>query len=155
MSASDRNRCRTSCDELARATTVKDELLTELSRVQARQRDALSQTDAAEDHLKRADTMVKQLEHRRSQLAFSEKKIVGFEQRVSELHQHTANIETKIKSIAEREALVLAVKAEVDAVHLVSSRSRADLQYVAEHRTDVTTLRAQVEICSVGSTTRI
>ena len=48
-------------------------------------------------------------------------------------------------SRAWREALVLAVKAEVDAVHLVSSRSRADLQYVAEHRNDVTTLRAQVE----------
>ena len=132
-------------DELARATSVKDELLTELSRVQARQRDALSQTDAAEDQLKRADTMVKQLEQRRSQLSFSEKKIVGFEQRVSDLHQHTTNIEQKIKSIAEREALVLAVKAEVDAVHLVSSRSKADLQYVAEHRNDVTTLRAQVE----------
>ena len=108
-------------DELARATTVKDELLTELTRVQTRQRDAVSQTDAAEDHLKRAETMVKQLEQRRSQLAFSEKKIQAFEQRLNELQQHTATIDQKIKSIAEREALVQAVKAEVDSVHLISS----------------------------------
>jgi Tfp pilus assembly protein PilX len=53
---------------------VKEEMLTELARVQARQRDAVTQTEAAEDQLKRAETMVKQLEQRRTQLAFSEKK---------------------------------------------------------------------------------
>ena len=52
---------------------------TELARVQARQRDAVTQTEAAEDQLKRAETMVKQLEQRRTQLAFSEKKIATFE----------------------------------------------------------------------------
>ena len=47
--------------------------------MQARQRDAVTQTEAAEDQLKRAETMVKQLEQRRTQLAFSEKKIATFE----------------------------------------------------------------------------
>ena len=66
-------------DDLGRAAEIKEELLTELARVQARQRDAVTQTEAAEDQLKRAETMVKQLEQRRTQLAFSEKKIATFE----------------------------------------------------------------------------
>ena len=36
-------------------------MLNELARVQARQRDAVTQTEAAEDQLKRAETMVRQL----------------------------------------------------------------------------------------------
>ncbi|MGE0042960.1 MAG: hypothetical protein AB7V01_17425, partial [Vicinamibacterales bacterium] len=132
-------------DERSRAAVIKEELLTELARVEAKQRDAVGQTEAAEDHLKRAETMVKQLEQRRTQLAFSEKKLTTFEQRLNELRQNSESVELKIKQIAEREALVQAVKAEVESVHLISSKSRADLQFVSEHRNDVTALRAQVE----------
>ena len=132
-------------DELGRAGALKEELLTELARVQAKQRDAVSQTDAAEDQLKRAETMVKQLEQRRTQLAFSEKKIVTFEQRLAELARGAETVEQKIKAIAERDVLVQAVKAEVESVHKISSRSKADLQFVTDHRSDVTDLRAKVE----------
>src|SRR5690242_19934210 len=104
-------------DDLGRAAAVKEELLTELARVQARQRDAVSQTDAAEDQLKRAETMVKQLEQRRTQLAFSEKKITTFEERLSALTRASEGVEQKLKAIAEREALVQAVKAEVESVY--------------------------------------
>ena len=41
--------------------------------------------------------------------------------------------------------LVQAVKAEVESVHKISSRSKADLQFVTDHRSDVTDLRAKVE----------
>lgn len=132
-------------DELARAGAIKEELLGELSRVQAKQRDAVSQTEAAEDQLKRAETMVKQLEQRRTQLAFSEKKIASFEQRLAELARGAETVEQKIKAIAEREVLVQAVKAEVESVHKISSRSKADLQYVTDHRSEVADLRAKVE----------
>jgi len=77
-------------DELGRAAGVKEELIGELTRVQARQRDAVTQTEAVEDQLKRAETMVKQLEQRRTQLAFSEKKITTFEQRLTDLTRATA-----------------------------------------------------------------
>jgi phage shock protein A len=40
---------------------------------------------------------------------------------------------------------VQAVKAEVDHVHQISSRSKADLNFVTEHRSEVATLRTQVE----------
>jgi chromosome segregation ATPase len=132
-------------DDLTRAAAIKEELLTELARVQAKQRDAVTQTDAAEDQLKRADTMVKQLEQRRTQLAFSEKKIATFEQRLSDLTRATEGVEQKIKLIAEKEVLVQAVKAEVESVHKISSRSKADLQFVTDHRGEVTDLRGKVQ----------
>ena len=132
-------------DELGRAAVIKEELFTELARVQARQRDAVTQTEAAEDQLKRAETMVKQLEQRRTQLAFSEKKITTFELRLTDLTRATEGVEQKIKLIAEKESLVQAVKAEVESVHKISSRSKADLQFVTDHRAEVTDLRGKVE----------
>ncbi len=136
---------QTVTDELGRAGAIKEELLVELARVQTKQRDAVTQTEAAEDQLKRAETMVKQLEQRRTQLAFSEKKIATFEQRLNELARATEGVETKMKQIVEREALVASVKEEVETVHRISSRSKADLQFVTDHRAEVTDLRAKVE----------
>jgi len=136
---------QTVSDELGRASGIKQELLAELARVQARQRDAVTQTEAAEDQLKRAETMVKQLEQRRTQLAFSEKKIATFEGRLADLARATEGVEQKLKSIAERDSLVQAVKAEVEAVYKISSRSKADLQFVTDHRGEVTDLRAKME----------
>jgi chromosome segregation ATPase len=132
-------------DALTRVSTVKDELLNELSVVQARQRDAIGQAEAVDDQLKRADTMVKELDERRTQLTLSEKRISAFEARLNDLRQHSDSLDLKIASIAEREALVQAVKAEVDHVHQISSRSKADLTFVTEHRSEVATLRTQVE----------
>ncbi len=136
---------QTVSEELGRASTIKEELLTELARVQSKQRDAVTQTEAAEDQLKRAETMVKQLEQRRTQLAFSEKKIATFEQRLAELARGAETVEQKIRAIAERDVLVQAVKQEVETVHKISSRSKADLQFVTDHRSDVADLRGKVE----------
>lgn len=132
-------------DDLGRATALKEEVLAELAQVQARQRDAVSQTDVAEDQLKRAETVVKQLEQRRTQLLHTEKNIAAFEGRLSDLDRNAEAVEQKIKALADREALVHAVKAEVDNIRQISSRSKADLQFVAEHRNDVSDLRAKVE----------
>jgi chromosome segregation ATPase len=133
------------CDELARASTVKDELLNELSVVQARQREAISQTTSAEDQLKRVDAMLRQLEQRRTQLTFTEKKMATFETRLNELRLQSESIDQKIAALSEREAVVQAVKAEVENIHEISGRSKADLNFVTEHRNEVATVRAQVE----------
>ena len=132
-------------EELARAAAIKDELIAELARVQARQRDAAARVEATEDQLKRAATMYKSLEQRRPQLAFSEKKLSGVESKMAELEQTSADIDLKMKALAERAPLVDAVKADVDGVHRISARSRADLQFVIDQRDQVTTLRQQVE----------
>ena len=49
------------------------------------------------------------------------------------------------RALAEQEALVQAVKAEVENIRQISGRSKADLQFVSEHRNDVSELRAKVE----------
>ena len=132
-------------DELARADAIKEELISELARIQTRQRDATAQVEATEDHLKRTETMHKQLEQRRTQLVFSEKKVAAVEVKMSELAQRAAGLDQTIKGILERQAVVAAVKAEVDSVHDISARSRADLQFVTEHRDEVAAVRRQIK----------
>ncbi len=131
--------------ELARAAVVKDELIDDLARVQARQREALARAEAAEEQLRRAETMYSGLEQRRSQLAFSEKKLAGVEIRMAELSRMSAEVDARMQALAARDAVVAAVKAEVDNVHQISARSKEDLQYVSAHREDVVSLRRQVQ----------
>ena len=45
-----------------------------------------------------------------------------------------------------REQLINAVKAEVEQVHEIGARSKADLAHVAEHRGEVTALKNQVDL---------
>ena len=132
-------------DDLGRAAALKDEVLAELAQVQARQRDAVAQTDAAEEQIRRAETVVKQLEQRRTQLLHTEKNIAAFEGRLTDLDRSAEAVDQKIKSLADREALVQAVKTEVENIRQISSRSKADLQFVAEHRADVSDLRSKVD----------
>lgn len=141
-------------EEVGRSTVVKDELLQELARVQARQRDVTAQLDASEDQLKRLEAAAKQLDQRRSQLAFTEKRIAAFEARGVEIGQMTEDIETKIAALAQRDAVVEAVHKEVAGVHEVSARSKSDLQYVEAHRNDVAALRMKVDevLSCVGET---
>jgi hypothetical protein len=133
-------------EELSRTTGVKDELLAELDRVQSRHRDAVSQIQAAEDQLARAEKMYKLLEQRRTQVTFGEKKLASVESRLVEIKQLGEELEKRIQSIAGREQLVNAVKAEVDIVHEISARSKADLAHVIEHRGEISNLKTQVDL---------
>ena len=132
-------------NDLGRATAMKEQVLAELAHVQASQRDAVSQTDVAEDQLKRAEAVVKQLEQRGTQLLHTEKSIAAFEGRLNDLDRGAEAVEQKIKALSHSEALVQAVKAEVESIRSISSQSKADLQFVTEHRDDVTDLRAKIE----------
>ena len=62
---------------VARSAAMKDEMLAELDRVNSRQRDTVGQIQASEDQLSRAEKMFKQLEQRRTQVAFGEKKLAA------------------------------------------------------------------------------
>ena len=140
--------------ELERSGAVKDELLGDLARIQARQREAVAQAEAVEEQLRRADAMYRQLEQRRSQLAFSEKKLSDVELKMAELAQKSAYIDDRLKALADREAVIGSVRSELDAVHQISAKSREDLQFVTEHRDQVTGLRRQVqELLTLASAT--
>jgi archaellum component FlaC len=54
-------------------------------------------------------------------------------------------VERKIQVIATRETFVGTVKKEVDEVHQISQRSRADLKHVVDHRNQVDALRMQLD----------
>ena len=131
-------------DELTRAAAIKDELISELARIQTHQRDAAAQAGTTEDQIKRTDTMYKQIEQRRGQLAFSEKKVALVEAKMAELSDKAGALDQTIKGIVERQAVVGAVKSEVDSVHEISARSRADLQFVTDHRDEVAAVRSQI-----------
>ena len=131
--------------ELARSTLVKNELVEELTRVQGRQRDVGTQMEASEDQLKGLESQFKQLDQRRSQVAFAEKKIVAVEGRIGDLRTMTEEVERKIQGIAAREGFIGAVKREVATVHEISARSKADLQHETEQRGAVEALKVNVE----------
>jgi uncharacterized phage infection (PIP) family protein YhgE len=126
-------------------TTRSDEVMTQLTQVQSRQRDVLSQVTLTEAQMQRAEAMSRQLDHRRSLLVHTEKALASFESRLADLDRHANGLESKMKSLADREALVNAVKAEVDGIRQISSHSKADLLFVAEHRKDVSDIRVKVE----------
>jgi chromosome segregation ATPase len=133
-------------EELARSTKMKDEMIADIERVQARHRDTVSQIHASEDQLARAEAMFKQLEARRSQVAFGEKKLAAVETRLAEIKQLATELDKSLASLANREQLVNAVRAEVENVHHISARSKADLAHVTQHTQEVTALKTRVDL---------
>ena len=141
-------------EEVGRSSVIKDELLQELSKVQGRQRDVAAQLQASEDQLVRLEAASKDLEQRRTQLAFSENRIAAFEARAGELAQLTEEIDARIAALSKKDAIVEAVRNQVANIHDVSARSKADLEYVEVHRSDVATLRERVdEVLSIAAET--
>jgi len=140
--------------DLAQVSTRSEEVMGQLTQVQTRQRDVLSQVTLTEAQMQRAEAMSRQLDHRRSLLVHTEKSLASFESRLAELDRHANGLELKMKSLADREALVQAVKAEVEGIRQISSKSKADLQFVADHRKDVSDLRSGVEdlLARIGDT---
>src|SRR5262249_32360297 len=132
-------------EEIARSSTMKDELVADLDRVQGRQRDAVAQIQSSEDQLARAEKMFRQLEQRRTQAAVCEKKLAAVECRLGAIPRPADELDKSIQSISSREQLVSAVKAEVESVHEISARSRADLAHVTEHRAEVAALKTRVD----------
>lgn len=147
-------RLRALGESLAHVSGRREEVLAELSQVQARQADALAQISVTEDQLQRAEAMLRQLEGRRTLLTHAEQKLSGLETRLADLDRLTDGVDRRIKSLADREAMVQAVKAEVDGIRQIASRSKGDLQFVAEHRQEVSDLRGKVDelLSRIGDT---
>ena len=69
----------------------------------------------------------------------------SLEGRLGEMGDGAEALERKIESLAGHEALVRAVKGEMDHLREIGERSRADLQFVTDRQGDLAQLRAQVE----------
>jgi chromosome segregation ATPase len=136
---------RSVTSDLDRAAALKESLLSELARVQAGQRDAVAQSEAAEDRIQRAEAMARQLDQRCAQVLGAQEKVTALEGRVVDLDRSAAAVEQQIRSLNDQESLVQAVKAEVENIRQISERSKADLQHVSDQRNAVSELRAKVD----------
>lgn len=65
--------------------------------------------------------------------------------RQAELAQKSDEFEQKLMALADREPVVRAVKEELDTVHQMSEKSKADLQYLSDHGEDLSLLRRRLE----------
>jgi hypothetical protein len=78
-------------------------------------------------------------------LAQSQRVLAAFEGRLGQLAQGSEALDQKIKSLDQGQQLVQAVKVEIDQIRQISSRSKADLQFVTERGVEVAELRARIE----------
>jgi hypothetical protein len=123
---------------------AKDELVAQLSHAQAGQREVMCQVEVAETQLTRAESLHKAIEARRTELRLAERTCAGVEAKIELIGSKSIDLDATLKALADREAIVTAVKAELDTVHEIGARSKADLQYLAQHRDEMATLREQV-----------
>jgi len=136
--------------ELTKGAALKDDLTEELVRMQGRQRDVTAQVQTSEDQMRRVEQQLQQLDQRRAQLAFADKKLAAFEGRLGELSTMSNDVDRKIHAVEARQAFVGAVKEEIDEVQQISARSKADLQHIVDHRSDIDALRARVDVALSG-----
>jgi chromosome segregation ATPase len=141
-------------EELNKAAGVKDALLTELAQAQVRQHDVIAKAQTAEGQLVRAEETLHRIEQRSAKAALSSSVLAGIEARFLDITRLSEEIERSAESIVERGAQVQAVKAEVDEVHAVCARSKADLDQVVERRAEVTSLKSSVDelLSRIGDT---
>lgn len=132
-------------DALSRSDAVKDKLMQELSVVQGRQREVAGQLEAADAQGKQLDTTLKQLEERRHQVAFAEKRMATFETHVGGLKVAADQVDLRLQELAKRQDVLDALRKEVEGVRDISAQSKADLDHLQRHRADVLSLRAQVD----------
>ena len=78
-------------------------------------------------------------------LAQSQATAAALEARLREVGGEAQGLERALASIGEREAMVHAVKTEVDHIRQVSGTSRADLEFLAERQGEIAKQRALVE----------
>ena len=140
--------------ELNRASDVRNELLADLSRVQAQHQETAARMAATEEKLKHVDALRQQLDDRQSALTAAEQRMVAFEAQVGNLAQLAADTDIKIQAIAGRESMVAAVKAEVEQVQNAAAAVKNDVAAIVERREELQTLRTRLDalVESLGDT---
>jgi len=78
-------------------------------------------------------------------LEASQRTLGEFEGRLGDVRSGVDGLHGQMDALAERETLVQAVKAELDALRAIGERSRADLEFVAGREGQLADLRGKVE----------
>ena len=131
-------------DQLARRADVEN--LTHLcDTLVAQMADAQHRLDAVAALQERLLPMISQVATLAQALQQSQEAVAGFEGRLCDLDRSAEQVDRKIDSLGEREALVQAVRAEVEEIQAISARSRADLEFLTEHRGELLEMRGLVD----------
>jgi len=140
--------------QLDKSQEIKDGLLAELARAEARQKEVSIHIESADDQLQKLQATAASAEARRAQLSTADKRLSAFQSRLEELHGLTEDVDRRVQELGQREAIVEAVRRQVEAVHAVGLKSREDLEYVASHRNEMAGLRERVDelIGCIGET---
>lgn len=99
----------------------------------------------AEHQIAKLEQAFTHIEERRDQVAFAERRIGTFQDRLRDLETLTGVVETRMASLTGQADTLDALRREVDGVHEVAARSKADLEHLDVQRGAVSTLRARVD----------
>ena len=132
--------------ELNRGSLLKNELVADLTRVQAEHRETLSRLAATEEQLKHLDVLRQQLDDRQSALSAAEQRMTAFEVQAEHLARLAAENDVKLQAIASREVMVATVKAEVDQVRDVAAAAKREVEAIVERREELQSLRTRLDI---------
>jgi chromosome segregation ATPase len=133
-------------EDLNRGSLLKNELIADLTRVQAEHQEAAARLAATEEQLKYLDALRQQLDDRQSALTAAEQRMTAFEARAEHLARLAADNDLKLQGIAGREVMVAAVKAEVDQVRDVAAAAKSDVEAIIERREELQTLRTRLDM---------
>ena len=101
-------------EELNRGSLLKNELIADLTRVQAEHQETAARLAATEEQLKHLYALQRHLDDRQSALIAAEQRMAAFEAQAEHLARLAADTDVKLQVIAGREVMVAAIKAEVD-----------------------------------------
>ena len=140
--------------QLEKSQEIKDDLYAELARAEARQKEVSIHIETADDQLQQLQATAASAEARRKQLSMADKRMMAVHSRLEELQGLTEDVDRRVQELGQREAIVEAVRRQVEAVHAVGMKSRADLEYVESHRNELAALRERVDelIGCIGET---
>jgi chromosome segregation ATPase len=131
--------------ELNRGNQLKNELVADLSRVQAQHQETAARMAATEAQLKHLDALRQQLDDRQSALTVAEQRMAAFEGQVGNLVRLATDTDVKIQAIADRELMVTAIKAEVDQVRDVAAAAKSEVEAIVERREELQVLRTRLD----------
>lgn len=133
------------CEDLARASTAKDDYREEIGRLHSRQNEMVGHLALSEEQLKRLEAMCRQLENRYAHLVFMEKRLGTIEGRVGEIRDVGDDLERMIQSLQVQRGVVEGVRNELGTIHDIAGRTRTDLEYLADHRADTMAARTRLD----------
>ena len=133
-------------EELNRGSLLKNELIADLTRVQAEHQETAARLTATEEQLKHLCALRQHLDDRQSALIAAEQRMAAFEVQAEHLARLTADTDVKLQAIAGREVMVAAIRAEVDQVRDVAAAAKRDVDAIVERREELQSLRTRLDM---------